>query len=78
MGDKARGDRGGRVIIFPEWFKLYTPGPPYPAPEDLSQGFRDSLRKRFKEIVETTGATALLASHPYDIIGSLQKRANEL
>lgn len=78
VGDNARGDRQGNVLIFPEWFGLYTPGPPYPAPEDISQGFRDSLRKRFKEIVRATGATSLLASHDYDIVGNLQERAGEL
>lgn len=78
VGDNARGDHKGRVVIFPEWFKLYTPGPPYPNPEDFSKGFRDSLRTRFKEIVKATGATSLLASHDYDIIGSLQERADEI
>ena len=78
VGDNARGDAEGNVLIFPEWFHLYTPGPPYPAPEDFPKEFRDCLRKQFKEIVETTGATALLASHDYDIIGSLQARASEL
>jgi hypothetical protein len=78
VGDNARGDAKGNVLIFPEWFSLYTPGPPYPAPEDFSKGFRDSLRKQFKDIVKNTGATTLLASHDYDIIGSLQARANEL
>ena len=78
VGDNARGDANGNVLIFPEWFKLYTPGPPYPAPEDFPEGFRDSLRKRFKEIVKTTGATSLLASHDYDIINTLQARAREL
>lgn len=78
VGDNARGDAEGSVVIFPEWFKLYTPGPPYPEPEEFSKGFRDSLRKRFKEIVKTTGADSLLASHDYDIIGNLQARASEL
>ena len=78
VGDNARGDAKGNVLIFPEWFSLYTPGPPYPAPEDISKEFRDSLRKQFKDIVKTTGATSLLASHDYDIIGSLQARASEL
>ena len=78
VGDNARGDAKGKVLIFPEWFKLYTPGPPYPAPEDVSQGFRDSLRKQFKELVKTTGATSLLAGHEHDVIGSLQERADEL
>ena len=78
IGDNARGDANGKVLIFPEWFKLYTPGPPYPVPEDFSRGFRDSLRSQFKEIVKATGATTLLASHNFDIIGTLQERAGEL
>ncbi len=78
VGDNARGDNRGRVLIFPEWFKLYSPGSPYPAPEDISQGFRDSLRKQFKDMVKATGATSLLASHEYDIVGGLQERAAEL
>jgi hypothetical protein len=78
VGDNARGDRKGNVLIFPEWFNLYTPGPPYPSTEDISKEFRDSLRKQFKDIVRTTGATSLLAGHDYDIIGNLQERASEL
>ena len=78
VGDNARGDPDGRVLIFPEWFDLYTPGPPYPSPGDFSRGWRDSLRKQFKDMVKTTGATSLLASHDYDIIGTLQARADEL
>lgn len=78
VGDNARGDADGNVLIWPEWFKLYTPGPPYPDPEDISKGFRDSLRQRFKELAKSTGATSLLASHEHDIIGCLQARANEL
>ena len=78
VGDNARGDAQGNVLIFPEWFNLYTPGPPYPNPEDFPKGWRDSLRKQFKDIVKTTGATSLLASHDYDIIGKLQAGADEL
>ena len=78
VGDNARGDAKGNVLIFPEWFSLYTPGPPYPAPEDFPKEWRDSLRRRFKEIVEETGATSLLASHDYDIVGDLQDRASRL
>ena len=78
VGDNARGDAQGKVLMFPEWFKLYTPGPPYPAPEDISKEFRDSLREQFKDIVKNTGANSLLASHEYDIIGTLQARASEL
>jgi hypothetical protein len=78
VGDNARGDAKGNVLIFPEWFHLYTPGPPYPGPNDFPKESMDSLRKQFKEIVKTTGATSLLASHDYDIIGSLQDRASDL
>jgi glyoxylase-like metal-dependent hydrolase (beta-lactamase superfamily II) len=78
VGDNARGDAKGNVLIFPEWFNLYTPGPPYPAPEDFPREFRDSLRRQFKDIAKATGAASLLASHDYDIIGNLQARASEL
>jgi hypothetical protein len=78
VGDNARGDAKGNVLIFPEWFKLYTPGPPYPTPEEFSKEWRDSLSAQFKDIVKNTGATSLLASHNYDIIGSLQERTKEI
>jgi Metallo-beta-lactamase superfamily len=78
VGDNARGDHKGNVLIFPEWFKLYTPGPPYPDPEQFPKEWRDNLRKQFKDIVKSTGATSLLASHDFDIIGSLQARASDL
>jgi len=78
VGDNARGDHKGNVLIFPEWFHLYTPGPPYPTPQDFPKGFVDSLRRQFKDIVKTTGAASLLASHDYDIIGNLQAKAEEL
>jgi len=78
VGDNARGDARGNVLIFPEWFGLYTPGPPYPATDAFPKEWRDSLRKQFRDIVKTTGATTLLASHDYDIIGDLQARASAL
>ena len=78
VGDNAQGDPKGNVLIFPEWFKLYTPGPPYSGLENIPASFRERLRKQFKEIVKTTGATSLLAGHGQDIIGTLQARANEL
>ncbi len=78
VGDNTRGDSKGNVLIFPEWFEMYTPGPPYPALKDVPKAFVDSLRKQFKEIVKTTGATSLLAGHDYDIIGTLQARASEV
>ncbi len=78
VGDNARGDSEGKVLIFPEWFARYTPGPPYPNPADFPEEWRDSLRKQFKQIVKTTGATSLLASHDYDIVGTLQERTSEL
>jgi hypothetical protein len=78
VGDNPKGNHKGNVLILPEWFMLYTSGLPYPNSQDFSQGFRDSLRAQFKEIVKATGATTLLASHDYDITGSLQERAYEL
>lgn len=74
IGDNAVGDKDGNVVLWPYW---YAPGSG-PAPEDVSQGFKDRLKKEFKDLVETTGATSLLASHGYDVVGNLQERANEL
>ena len=78
VGDNARGDAKGNVLIFPEWFELYTPGPPYPAAAAFPIEWRNSLRRQFKETVKSTGATSLLAGHDYDIIDNLQARADEL
>jgi hypothetical protein len=74
-GDNAVGDSKGNVLLWPSW---YTPGGPYPAAEEVSPEFKDLLKNQFKDIVKSTGATSLLASHGYDIIGSLQARVNEL
>ena len=78
VGDNARGDARGNLLMFPEWFDLYTPGSPYPAAAAFPKEWRNSLRRQFKETVENTGATSLLAGHDYDIIGNLQARASEL
>ena len=75
IGDNAAGDIKGNVKLWPYW---YNPSPSDPRPEDVSQGFKDRLRKEFKDLVMSTGATSLLASHGYDIIGSLQERAKDL
>ena len=74
-GDNAVGDGEGKVALWPYW---YNPAPSYPRPEEVSEEFKGRLRKEFKELVRTTGATSLLSSHGYDIIGTLQERANEL
>lgn len=75
IGDNATGDKDGKVTIAPDWFPQ---GPPYSGPEAYSQKFRDALKKAFKEIVMSTEANSLLASHGYDIIGSLQSQASAL
>jgi len=75
IGDNAVGDIKGKVALWPYW---YNPAPTYPRPEEVSEGFKDRLRKEFKDLVKTTGATSLLSSHGYDIIGNLQSQANEL
>ena len=75
IGDNAVGDNKGNVALWPYW---YNPAPTYPRPEEVSQGFKDRLRKEFKDLVKTTGATSLLASHGFDIIGTLEASANEL
>jgi hypothetical protein len=78
IGDNAAGDAKGNVQIYPEWVNLHSPGPPYPASEEIPKTFRDRLRNQFKDLVKTTGANSLLASHGYDVIGTLQERAGEL
>ncbi|MDG6900465.1 MAG: hypothetical protein JRM80_00690 [Nitrososphaerota archaeon] len=78
VGDNARGDDKGNVVIFPDWFKLNSPGPPYPDPEKLPKEWRNSLRRQFRNIVKTTGATSLLAGHGFDILGTLQARTDAL
>ena len=75
IGDNAVGDSNGKIVLAPDWFPK---GPPYSGPDAYSQGFRDSIKKTFKEIAMRTGATSLLASHGYDVIGSLQERAREV
>ena len=75
IGDNAVGDSLGNVVLWPNW---YNPSPTDPRPEDVSQGFKDRLKQEFKDLVKSTGATSLLASHGHDVIGSLQSRANEL
>ena len=75
IGDNATGDKNGNVVLAPDWFPQ---GPPYSGPEAYSQRFRDALKKAFKEIVVSTGATSLLASHGYDVIGTLQAQASNL
>jgi len=73
--DNAVGDSKGNVSLWPHW---YNRGPSGPAPEEISQGFRDALKAQFKDLVKATGATSLLAGHGYDVIGTLQARASEL
>ena len=78
IGDNAVGDAKGNVLIYPEWVNQHTPGPPYPATEAIPKTFRDRLKNQFKDLVKTTGANSLLASHGFDVIGTLQARASEL
>ena len=75
IGDNAVGDSEGRVTLWPFW---YNPSPTSPRPEEVSQGFKDRLKNEFKDLVRTTGATSLLASHGYDVVGSLQEQAKDL
>jgi hypothetical protein len=73
VGDNAAGDGDGKVALWPYW---YLSGPPYSDPS--SQAFKDRLKGAFKEIVKNTGAASLLASHGYDVYGSLQEQASNL
>ncbi len=75
VGDNATGDKNGNVVLAPDWFPS---GPPYSDQNVYSKAFRDSIKNAFKEIVMNTGATSLLASHGYDVHGSLQAQASNL
>lgn len=75
VGDNAVGDSKGNVALWPYW---YNPSPSDPRPEDVSQAFKDRLRKEFIDLVKTTGATSLLASHGYDVVGNLQEQTDDL
>ena len=75
VGDNAIGDLNGKILPAPEWFPRETP-------EQTSEPsyieFRNVMVKGFKDIVRKSGATSLLPSHGYDIVGDLQKRTDEL
>lgn len=71
IGDNATGDENGAVLVSPGFLPL---DPPYP-PEDAEyKEFRDRTREAFRDLVRKTGATSLLASHGFDIVGSLQDK----
>ena len=73
FGDIAMGDDKGSVMLWPDW---YSPGPPYDSyTKELADSDRMEIREGFKQLVRRTGATSLLASHGYDILGTLQSRA---
>jgi hypothetical protein len=73
FGDSAMGDSNGNVALWPDW---YTPGPPYESySAELGDSDRKEISEAFKGQVERTGATSLLASHGYDIFGTLQAKA---
>jgi len=76
IGDIAMGDDEGNVVLWPDW---YTPGPPYESySKELSDSDRKEIKEALKDLVKRTKATSLLASHGYDILGSLQAKANSL
>ena len=76
VGDIATGDSNGNLVLWPNW---YTPGPPYDAySKELNDSDRKEIMGAFKELVKSTGATSLFASHGYDIVGDLQMRAARL
>lgn len=73
VGDNAAGDRDGKLVLWPYW---WLSGPPYSDPS--SQAFKDRVKSTFKELVKNTRATSLLASHAYDVYGSLQQQTSKL
>jgi len=74
VGDIATGDREGSLVLWPDW---YTKGPPYESySAELGDSDRKEIRDAFKGLIERTGATSLLASHGYDIYGTLQDKAS--
>ncbi len=76
VGDIAIGDSEGKLVLWPDW---YTAGPPYESySEELKDADRREIREAFKDLVKSTGATSLLASHGHDIIGTLQAQASSL
>lgn len=66
-GDFAIGSHDGRIMVSPEWF-------PPPRKEAVHQPAHNTLR----ELVRKTNAVSLLASHGFDIIGTLQTEAERL
>ncbi len=76
VGDIAIGDSEGKLVLWPDW---YTAGPPYESySEELGDTDRKEIKEAFKDLVKSTGATSLLASHGYDIIETLQAQASNL
>jgi hypothetical protein len=60
-------------VLWPDW---YTPGPPYDVySKELADSDRKEIKEAFKDLVKRTEAVSLLASHGYDIIGTLQDKA---
>lgn len=76
VGDVATGDSKGNLMLWPDW---YTPGPPYESySKELKDSDRKEIKEAFKDLVKSSGATSLFASHGYDIIGNLQVQATKL
>jgi len=76
LGDTAMGNAKGELVLWPDW---YTPGPPYDSySKELTDSDRKEIKESFKDMVKRTGATSLLASHGYDILGDLQARVSSL
>lgn len=76
VGDIATGDSKGNLVLWPDW---YTPGPPYESySKELKDSDRKEIKEAFKDLVKSSGADSLFASHGYDIIGNLQVQATKL
>lgn len=71
-GDNAVGDELGNVLVQPGFLPL---NPPYPPEDAQYKEFRDKSREAFRELVRTTQAVSLYASHGFDIVDVLQEKA---
>ena len=75
VGDNAIGDINGNVLTAPVWFPRETPEEPT---DSNYMEFKTMMIKEIKDIVKKSGATSLLPSHGYDIIGDLKQKVDAL
>ncbi len=75
VGDNAIGDSGGMILPAPDWFPRETEEQ---QPDQKRVEFRNQMVKELREIVAKSGATSLLPSHGYDVLGNLERKVREL